>query len=409
LTAFVVAVFALVYAGMAVGRFPGLSVDRTGFALLGAIGLYVGGAIDGPAALAAVDFPTLIVLFGLMVLSAQYDACGFYDWAAARVAGGAHAPARILAATVAVGGGLSAVLANDVVVFAMTPMLCRGLAGRGLDPRPFLIGLAGAANAGSAATVIGNPQNILIAETGGFGFWSFLAVAGPPALAGLVVVYLTVLLLWRGRFHLPPGGRPAVPQVVLDRPQLWKAVLATAALGVLFATPLPHVEGVLIVAGALLVSRRLATRRMLGLVDWHLLALFGGLFVVTHALAATGLPAEAVARLEAAGLLPDRLAVLAPLSLAASNTIGNVPAVMLILAVLPDLPEGAMVGLAVLTTLAGNLFLLGSIANLIVAERARAEGVALGFVLHARAGVPMTLASSAVACLWLWWAGALPW
>ena len=166
---FVVIVFAAVYAGMALGRWPGLRVDRTGIALLGAIVLYIGGAVSGEGVLLAIDFPTLIVLFGLMILSGQFAVCGFYDWCSARIAGSRAPPAVILALTVAVAGGLSAVLANGVIVFAMTPLLCAGLKSRGLDPRPHLIALAGGANAGSAATLIGNPQNILIGQVGRLG------------------------------------------------------------------------------------------------------------------------------------------------------------------------------------------------------------------------------------------------
>lgn len=179
-SALVVAVFVAVYIGMALGRWPGLKIDRTGIALLGAIVLCASGIVSGGAALAAINLPTLLVLFGLMILSAQFAACGFYDWCSARIAATDASPAAILALTVAVAGALSAVLANDIVVFAMTPMLVRGLVRRRLDPRPYLIALAGAANAGSAATVIGNPQNILIGQVGSLDFWPFFTVCAPP-------------------------------------------------------------------------------------------------------------------------------------------------------------------------------------------------------------------------------------
>lgn len=413
MTLTVVALFVVTYVGMALGRFPGLRIDRTGIALVAAILLLAVGALESGQVTEAIDFPTLFILFGLMVLSAQYAASGFYDWCALRVAQAARSPARLLAVTVAVGGGLSAVLANDVVVFAMTPMLCVGLLARRLDPRPYLIGLAGAANAGSAATVIGNPQNILIGQMGHLDFWRFLAVCGVPALVGLVVVYAVVWLAWRGRFGEPDDGaagdgalgQGGAEPVALDRAQLGKAVVATLVLLGLFTTDLPHEIGVLLVAGAMLISRRLASRGMLGMVDWHLLVLFAALFAINHALKMTGLPAEFVSGLEAAGWLPDRLAVMTPLALAASNSIGNVPAVILLLAAWPSPPEGALYGLAILSTLAGNLLIPGSLANIIVVERAAASGVRLGFVEHARCGIPMTLLSMGFAVLWLWGTG----
>ena len=408
MTTLVLVVFAGVYLGMALGRWPGLKVDRTGIALLGAILLYGSGAVGGAAVLAAIDFPTLIVLFGLMILSAQFAACGFYDWCSARIATTAASPATLLAVTVAAGGILAAVLANDVVVFAMTPMLCAGLMRRGLDPRPFVIALAGGANAGSAATIIGNPQNILIGEVGELDFWRFLLACAPPALAGLACVHLVVWWQWRRRFAAGDGRSAGFAPPELDRPGLAKAALATLLLLVMFATPLPHVTGVLLVAAFLLISRRLATRTMLGLVDWHLLVLFGGLFVVTYALATTGLPDRGLAWLAASGLGLDRLALLAPLTLFGANTIGNVPLVVLLLAVAPDLGEGAFYALAVLSTLAGNLLVVGSLANIIAVERARDAGVVLSFAEHARCGVPMTLLSFVFGLAWLLAMGLAP-
>jgi Na+/H+ antiporter NhaD/arsenite permease-like protein len=406
MTAWVVIVFLLTYAGMALGRWPGLAMDRTGIAILAALVLVLSNAIPAERAIEAINFPTLFILFGLMVLSAQVARGGLYDWIASRIADTVASPPRILACVVLATGGLSSVLANDVVVFAMTPMLCAGLMGRGLDPRPFLIGLAGAANAGSAATLIGNPQNILIGQVGGLDFWSFIAVCGVPAFIGLLCVQGVVVMVWRDRWWLPEARTmPSAP--ALDIAALAKAGLAVIALLALFATSWSHASGVLAVAGALLISRQMSTRSMLALVDWPLLLLFAGLFVVTHALVLTDLPAMAVRHLSDAGLGPQRLSVLLPLSLAGSNGIGNVPLVILLLAAWPELPAGTLQGLALLSTLAGNLLLVGSLANIIVAERARAAGVTLTFRDHARCGVPMTILSMAAAVLWLWAIGAM--
>lgn len=389
---------------MALGRWPGLKIDRTGIALLGAIALYGLGQTSGERVLAAIDFPTLFILFGLMILSAQFAASGFYDWCSLKIATTAGSPTVLLAITVIVAGLLSAVLANDVVVFAMTPLLCNGLRARGLEPRPYLIALAGAANAGSAATMIGNPQNILIAQIGRLDFWRFAGHCSLPAMLALVSVFGVVWSVWRRRFRLQAALAEPAP-VVLDRWQLGKSILATVILLGLFATPLPHETGVLLVAGAMLVSRRLASRSMLGMVDWHLLVLFAGLFIVTEALASTGLAAALVERLVAGGVPFDHWLVMAPLALAGSNTIGNVPLVMLLLSVWPHFTEPTLYALAVFSTLAGNFLLLGSLANLIVVERARDAGVSLGFREHARCGIPMTLLSFAFAGGW-WWLAA---
>jgi Na+/H+ antiporter NhaD/arsenite permease-like protein len=402
-------VFALTYVGMALGRVPGLKLDRVGIALIALVVLLASEAVGIGALGAAIDAPTLILLFALMILSAQFGAAGFYEWCAARITRAEGSPKALLALTVAVSGLLSAVLANDIVVFAMTPLLCLGVRRRGLDPRPFLAGLAGASNSGSAATVIGNPQNILIGQVGGLDFWTFLAACGVPALLALVITYAAVALVWRQELAAPPAGGKLPDLPPLDRWQLAKASFGTAALILLFATPLPREIGALVIAATLLLSRRMHSREVLGQVDWPLLLLFACLFVITNAFAGTGLAQEAIAAIGARGLLPDSVAVMAPLCLFASNSIGNVPFVILLLAIWPAPSEGALYGLALLSTLAGNLLLTGSLANIITAERASASGVRFGFMDHARAGVPMALVSLAIAALWLSLTGWMPW
>jgi Na+/H+ antiporter NhaD/arsenite permease-like protein len=399
-TVLVVATFLAVYVGMALGRWPGLKIDRTGIAVLGAIVLYSTGIVGNEMVLRAIDFPTLIVLFGLMVLSAQFGASGFYDWCSARIASTQASPVVTLALTVVVAGTLSALLANDVVVFAMTPMLIQGLSRRGLDPRPYLIALASAANAGSAATVIGNPQNILIGQVGRLDFWGFAAACGPPALLALVTVFGVTWLVWRRELceATAPEGATEMPR--LDRFGVAKGVVAAAVLLALFSARLPQVADVLLVTAVLLVSRRLATRDVLGLVDWHLLVLFGGLFIVTAALADTTLPGDAIAALAALGIDPKGLPAMVLLTLFGSNTIGNVPTVVLLTTVLKDLPTEILYAMAALSTLAGNLLIVGSLANIIVVERAKQVGVTLGLMEHARCGVPIALISLALTVAW---------
>ena len=402
-----VTVFVLVYLGMALGRVPGLAIDRTGVALLGLIVLLASGDLSLETAGAAVDMPTIALLFALMILSAQFEHSGFYGWIAHWVVRAARNPKRLLAVLIVVTGVLSAIFTNDVVVFALTPLVATGLLSQKLDARPYLIGLAGAANAGSAATLIGNPQNILIGQVGGLDFWTYLVYAAPPAAASLAIAFLAITATWR----LAPGMGPAAhgePAPEIDRFQMAKGLAAVALLVGLFLTPLPRELSALAVAGLLLMSRRLSSRTMIGAVDWQLLLLFVCLFGVTAAFGKTGLAQDGLAWLAAQGMLPDRLSVLAPLTLAASNTIGNVPAVILLIGLVPDLSDGALSALAMLSTFAGNLLLTGSLCNIIVAERADAVGVRLGFIDFARSGIPMTLVSIAVTVMWLLATGLVP-
>ena len=203
----VTAIFAVTYLGMALGRLPGLRIDRTGIAVVGAVAVVAAGALSQRQALGAIDGDTLIVLFAMMVVSAQFGAAGAYDACARRIVALGRRPTVLLAGVVIAAGGLSTVLANDVVVFAMTPVLCAGLAGQGRDPRPFLIALATASNAGSAATPIGNPQNILIARSGDLDFLAFVEACAPPAAIALVIVFATVRLVWHTHFTAPAADR----------------------------------------------------------------------------------------------------------------------------------------------------------------------------------------------------------
>src|SRR5258708_6534477 len=298
--------FALTYLGMALGRIPGLRIDRSGIAMIVAVVLVAAGAVPTDGIASAIHFPTLLLLGGLMVLSARVGASGFYDAAAVWIAGQAGRPLRFLALTIAVSGALSAFLVNDIVVFAMTPLLCAGLKARDLDPRPFLFGLAAASNAGSAATLIGNPQNILIGQTGGIGFWPYFADAVIPSLAALAVSFGCIAFVWRSRLTAPAASAP-LAKVAFDRLQIGICGIGLIVLLALFATPLPREVSALLVAACLMLSHILPTRQLLDEIDLPLLILFAALFVINDAFAQTGFPEQAVRALASQGLLPSRV------------------------------------------------------------------------------------------------------
>lgn len=395
----VLSVFVLVYAGMIFGGVPGLVIDRSGIALLGAIALVANARVSPEAAWQAVDVPTLALLFGLMVVSAQLRLGGFYTWITRRLAGAAMSPPALLAAVVVTVGALSAVLANDIVCLAVTPLLVEGCARRGLDPVPFLLGLACAANVGSAATLIGNPQNILIGQRLGLSFPGYLLDAGVPAVLGLGIVWLVIRLGVGERWHRHTPI-PNVEERPLDAWQSTKGLLVLAVLLVAFLFgSWPRDVVALAAAGLLLVSRRTASRDVLGLVDWHLLVLFVGLFVVNHALAASGAVAHAMEFLPSVGVHLSRLSWLFAVTAVLANLVSNVPAVMLLLPAATHPLAGAVLALA--STLAGNLLIVGSIANIIVVEQAARLEVEISWRRHARIGVPVTVATLLTAAAWL--------
>ncbi len=416
MTPFVVAVFALVYLGMILGGLPFLKLDRTGVALLGAIALVASGAVTEEEARAAIHLPTLILLFSFMVISAQLRMGGFYDWTARRLGTLPLRPPALLGALIAVTAGLAAVFSNDIVCLAMAPVLAEICLARRLDPVPFLLALACAANIGSAATLIGNPQNMLIGETLGLPFSGYLAQAALPVVLGLAVAWGLILALTRGRWQLPEGvtatpvdplpqagsqdARPE-PGRRLDRWQSAKGLGVALLLFIAFLL-VPWSRDLMALAGAglLLSSRRMHSRRMLGLVDWELLVLFMGLFVVNHALQETGVPAQAVATLAGLGVNLHDPAPLFAASFFLSNAVSNVPAVMLLLPVATHPSGGTLLALS--STLAGNLFIVGSIANIIVVQAAERRGIPIDWRRHARVGVPVTLCTLAVAAGSLW-------
>jgi Na+/H+ antiporter NhaD/arsenite permease-like protein len=398
----VLGVFAFVYFGMFLGRIPGLALDRTGVALLGAIVLLATKRLTEQEAEAAVDLPTLALLLGLMVVSAQLRLGGFYTHVTRQVGEARLGPEALLALLVLVAGILSAMLVNDVVCFAMAPVLVETCVHRRLNPRPFLLALACAANVGSAATLIGNPQNVLIGQLLGLSFRGYLAIAAVPTLLGLGVVWWVVKRAYRGRWEEGVLAHADVEAPAYDRYQTGKGLLVLLALVVAFLfTDLPRDLLPLAAAGLLLASRKLATRRMLGLVDWPLLVLFVGLFLVNNALAKTGALFTVAAGLRAVGIDTARPVLLFPVTVVLSNLVSNVPAVMLLL---PTARTTPLVGpvLALASTFAGNLLMVGSVANMIVADRAAQLGVSLPWKEHARVGVPITVATLSIAAVWLW-------
>jgi len=402
----VVAVFAVVYLGMILGSLPWLHLDRTGVALLGAIAVIGLGAMSPEQAARAVHLPTILLLFSFMVISAQMRLGGFYAAVTHRIAGLPWPPAALMGAVIVVSAGLSAVFSNDIVCLAVAPLLARACLRRRLDPVPFLLALACAANIGSAATLIGNPQNMLIGEVLHLSFAGYAGQALPVVGAGLLALWL---LLARSASkgvevpaRLPVAEAPSDPEDLpaLDRWQTAKGLgVAFALLGVFLFTDWPRDVAALTGAGVLLLSQRFHSSRVMSLVDWELLVLFMGLFVVNAALEHTGLARQAVQELSSQGIKLHEPGPLFVVTLLLSNLVSNVPAVMLLLPVAHGPTAGAT--LALVSTLAGNLLIVGSIANLIVVDAARRAGIEIDWRRHARTGIPVTAVTLGIAAAWI--------
>lgn len=408
MTSLVVTVFLLVYLGMIFGGLPFLQLDRTGIALLGAIALVASQSMSVEEAYQSLHSPTLILLFAFMVISAQLRLGGFYPWVTRQAGMLNIRPPMLLGAIIAIAASLSAVFSNDIVCLAIAPALAEICLRRRLNPKPFLIGLACAANIGSAATLIGNPQNMLIGETLNMSFGRYIFMASFPVLLCLVVTWWLFVVSRRGHgwfsgdsFTSPAYDTHEQQDVPLDLWQTGKglAVAATLFAAFLFA-PWPRDLMALAGAGLLLTSRSLHSRRMLGLVDWQLLVLFMGLFVVNHAMQQTGLPSRAVDALAHYGFDLRAHWPLFTTSFVLSNVLSNVPAVMLLLPT--TIGEHAGTVLALSSTLAGNLVIVGSIANIIVVNEAERNGIKIDWREHAKLGVPVSVASLVISSGYLW-------
>ncbi|MEW6443147.1 MAG: anion transporter [bacterium] len=395
-------IFLVTYTGVALGSIPGLALDRTGIALLGAIAMVALGVLDTRESFSAIHTPTILLLYSLMVLSAQFRLGGFYTHTVLGIVGFLKKPKLFLLVLMAVSALLSSVLANDIVCLAFTPVVCVAVLRASLNPIPFLIGMACASNLGSAATIIGNPQNMLIGQLGQLDFGPFVVWCAPPSIVSVLMAYLVLLGLYRGKWTqeapaaIPQDGWPSY-----DRHQSRKGLLLTLILVAMFFTPVPRELTAISVAGVVLLSRRFKTRAILGLVDWHLITLFCALFIVVEGVIRYGIAQKAVLLLAARGFDLDDPWVLTAVTAGLSNIVSNVPAVMLLLRNVDLHDTVNLYLLALISTYAGNLITIGSIANLITIEGARAYHVEIGFREHARVGVPVTALSILVALCWM--------
>jgi Na+/H+ antiporter NhaD/arsenite permease-like protein len=401
-TAAAAAVFVLTYVVVAIGRVPGLRLDRAGAALVGGSLMLAVGAVTLDDLGRAIDLPTLALLLGLMIVVGNLRLSGFFRLLTARVVAHARHPLQLLAAVTLSAGVFSAFLLNDAICLVMTPLVVDVTRRLRRDPVPYLLAVAMASNIGSTATITGNPQNILIGSFSGIAYGRFAAALSPVAAAGLVLAFALIWLTHRAEFRRGDGfaARPG-PPAHLHRPLAAKALVVTLAMVAAFFAGFPPALAALVAGGAMLLTRIVRSERVYREIDWTLLLMFAGLFVVVagfeKALLTPG-AVTAVGRLQL-----DRVPVLSLVTAALSNLVSNVPAV---LAMRPFIgatgdPERAWLTVAMASTLAGNLTILGSVANLIVVQGARAHGVDIGFWTYLRVGAPLTVLSMLVGAAWL--------
>ncbi len=397
-----ICIFTASYLALAIGKVPGLSIDRAGVALVGACLMVASGVMTMDDAYQAVDMQTITLLLGMMIVVANLRISGFFavvnGWVVRRV----HRPVLLLAAVVLVSGGFSAFLVNDAICLVMAPLVLELTIGLGRNPVPYLLAVAMASNVGSTATITGNPQNMMIGSFSQISYTQFAIALAPVALIGLVLTVVLLALLHRTDLR-GESLRPRLPRLKVNRVLVARSLVATALMVALFFAGQPPAKAAIVVGALLLLTRRVKSARVYAEIDWSLLLMFTGLFIIVAGAERELLKpqvVDTVARLHLA-----TVPVLSLVTAVLSNLVSNVPAVLLLkpfVAALPD-HDRAWLVIAMASTLAGNFTVLGSIANLIVVEKAARRGIAIGFWDYFRVGAPLTLLTLAVGTSWLMW------
>ena len=399
----ILAIFAVTYLGLAVGHIPGLKLNRVGIVLLGAIAMMIFGGVNAEKGISYINAPTMLLLFGFFVISAQLRLSGFYDWVANAIAARLDNPARFLLTLMAVTGGLSAFLNHDIVCLVFTPVVGAALLRKQLNPVPFLVALAISSNIGAAATLIGNPQDMMIGSVAHLSLGDYVLWSIVPVLFAMIAAYGIIWFLSRRNLILATKVNESALDSAgceLNRPHTIKGLVILVVVIGLFFTSLPKELVALAAAAIHLASPKFRTEELLKFVDWPILVLFMGLFMITGAFQSTGYGDEAVHWLAQSGFNLDHPANLAIATAALSNLINNSAAVMLLMKVVDLSHAHAAYVLALANSFGGSLIILGSVANIICVQQARDLGVNISFRDFARLGVPVTIVALAGLVTW---------
>ncbi|RFB78289.1 anion transporter [Methylovirgula sp. 4M-Z18] len=395
-------IFASSYIALAVGRIPGFRIDRAGIALVGAGLMVAADVVTLDDAYQTVDLNTVTLLLGMMIVVAVLRLSGFFAVASNWLAAWARRPVQLLAAIIVLSGFLSAFLVNDAICLVLTPLvldLCLSLK---RPPAPYLLAVAMASNVGSVATITGNPQNILIGSFSHISYAHFTLALAPVALIGLCITGAFIVLFYRREFIGAPHLSVPPASATVHHAIMGRALLATLMMiGLFFAGVVPA-KAAIIIGGLLLLTRRIKSRRVYAEIDWSLLLMFAGLFVIVGGAEHALVTPDVVAWVGQWRL--DQIPALTAVTAGLSNLVSNVPAVLMLKPFIEPLPNHttAWLVVAMASTLAGNFTVLGSVANLIVVQRAASAGVAISFWDYFKVGAPVTCATLIVGALWLW-------
>ncbi len=400
-TAYVI--FLASYLVFSIGKFPGLKIDRPGAAIIGAVAMIAFRIVPAHDALRFIDFSTLVLLFSMMLIVGNLHLVGFFEWNAEFILRRLN-PSYLLPAVIFTSGILSAFFVNDIVCLVMVPFVLTIARRMKLGPLPYLLAVATASNIGSVATITGNPQNMLIGSFSGIRYRDFLMHLGPIAVAGLFLDWAVLHWIHMRSTKLSETGGQSIPLPELDLSKLTKPVLVVTGVVIGFFLGVPPAMMAALGAAVLLITRTQDPKKLYEEVDWGLLVFFIGLFLIVGGAENAGIVEKILHVAEHWNL--QRLGPFTVVVSLLSNLVSNVPAVMLLKSIVPGFldPHRAWLALAMASTLAGNLTITGSVANIIVVESAKPD-LEIGFWDYFKVGAPVTLATLLAGWAWLTWMG----
>lgn len=387
--------------GIAIGSYPGFRMNRATIALVGATTLVIINNLSLEEAAKLVDINTIMLLFAMMVLNINLRLSGFFNIIANRIIRIAKTPQQLLALIIFSSGFLSALFLNDTIVIMFTPLLIEVVLKLKRNPIPYLIALATSANVGSVATIVGNPQNMIIGIFSGLNFIEFAIKLFPVAIIGLLIIWMIIVIVYKKEFREKVVLESDEFQPRIFKPLLIKSSVVLVIMLIAFISGLPIALSALGASALLLITRRIKPERVFIELDWSLLVFFSGLFIATDLLNQILITPNFNGNIEV--ITKNPLIDLSVISLLLSNLISNVPAVLVLSPLIKQLENAEIywLALAMSSTFAGNLTLLGSVANLIVAESAKRNGVKLNFTEYLKSGIPITILTFLLGIFWL--------
>jgi len=396
-------IFIITYIFIGLRQIPRVHIDRPAGALVGAVLMIAFGVLTLDQAFAAIDMHTLLLLLGMMIITVYLKAAGFFELMADKILSLSKTPLQLLIFVAVSSGLLSALFVNDTICLLYTPIILEVTIQLGVNPMPYLIALATSSNIGSVMTVTGNPQNMLIGIYSKIPYLSFFGALFPVTILGVIVTIIVIRFVYRDDMKKKCFlKRPTMPAYDVNRPLLIKSLLVCTSVLVAFSIGYPYSLTAAAGAVMLMLIGGVRTERVLEGVDWTLLLFFSGLFVVMHGVEVSGLASAMINRLGnvASYSTEGKIAGLSLIAAVLSNVVSNVPAVMLLKPLTQTLGSGHIfwLALAMSSTLAGNLTLIGSVANLIVAQQARRK-VEIGFMEYFRVGALITAATVGIGIL----------